>query len=84
MSYAGIICGNAFRFESTQSQDFGRKACCVSFRDKNMFLLPHDRRVVCFNLDDDNNNRGSGEVFVRAMREAKYILPELKVRYNAR
>jgi len=47
---------------------------CFLPRQK-MFPLPHDGRVVCFNLDDDNN-RGSGEVFVRAMRAAKYILPE--------
>jgi hypothetical protein len=32
-----------------------------------MFPLPHNGGVACFILDDDNN-RASGDVFVRAMR----------------
>ena len=52
----------------------GRKALRVISGDKKMFPLPHDGGVACFILDDDNN-RESGDVFVRAMRaRCKHIL----------
>jgi beta-glucosidase-like glycosyl hydrolase len=50
------------------ARDIGKKALRVSFGEKKMSHLPHDGGVACFILDDDNN-RESGDVFVRAMRE---------------
>jgi beta-glucosidase-like glycosyl hydrolase len=56
------------------SRKIGRKALRIVSGDKRMFPLPHDGGVACFILDDDNN-RGSGDVFVRAMRaRCKHIL----------
>jgi len=56
------------------ARTLGRKALRIVSGDKKMFPLPHDGGVACFILDDDNN-RGSGDVFVRAMRaRCKHIL----------
>jgi beta-glucosidase-like glycosyl hydrolase len=56
------------------ARKIGRKALCIVSGDKKMFPLPHDGGVACFILDDDNN-RESGDVFVRAMRaRCKHIL----------
>jgi beta-glucosidase-like glycosyl hydrolase len=56
------------------ARTIGRKALRVVSGDKKMFPLPHDGGVACFILDDDNN-RESGDVFVRAMRmRCKHIL----------
>jgi beta-glucosidase-like glycosyl hydrolase len=50
------------------ARELGRKALRVAFGEKKLSPLPHDGGVACFILDDDNN-RESGDVFVRAMRE---------------
>ena len=56
------------------ARKIGRKALRVVSGDKKMFPLPHDGGIACFILDDDNN-RESGDVFVRAMRtRCKHIL----------
>jgi beta-N-acetylhexosaminidase len=56
------------------ARKIGRKALRIVSGDKKIFPLPHDGGVACFILDDDNN-RGSGDVFVRAMRvRCKHIL----------
>ncbi len=56
------------------ARKIGQKALRIVSGDKKMFPLPHDRGVACFILDDDNN-RESGDVFVRAMRaQCKHIL----------
>ena len=56
------------------AREIGRKALRVSFGEKKFSPLPRDSGVVCFILDDDNN-RESGDVFVRAMRErCKHLL----------
>jgi beta-glucosidase-like glycosyl hydrolase len=56
------------------ARNIGKKALRVSFGEKKLSPLPHDGGVVCFILDDDNN-RESGDVFVRAMRErCKHLL----------
>jgi len=56
------------------AREIGRKALRVVSGNKKMFPLPHDGGVACFILDDDNN-RESGDVFVRAMRaRCKHIL----------
>jgi beta-N-acetylhexosaminidase len=50
------------------ARDIGKKALRIAFGEKKLSPLPHDGGVACFILDDDNN-RESGDVFVRAMRE---------------
>ncbi len=56
------------------ARDIGKKALRITFGEKKLSPLPHDGGVVCFILDDDNN-RESGDVFVRAMRErCKHLL----------
>jgi beta-glucosidase-like glycosyl hydrolase len=56
------------------ARKIGRKALRVVSGDKKIFPLPHDGGIACFILDDDNN-RESGDVFVRAMRtRGKHIL----------
>ena len=50
------------------ARDIGKKALQIAFGEKKLSPLPHDGGVACFILDDDNN-RESGDVFVRAMRE---------------
>ncbi len=49
------------------ARTIGRKALRVVSGDIKLFPLPHDCGVACLILDDDNN-RESGDVFVRAMR----------------
>jgi beta-glucosidase-like glycosyl hydrolase len=56
------------------AQEIGRKALHVAFGDRKLFPLPPEGGVACFILDDDNNT-GSGDVFVRAMRaRCKHLL----------
>jgi len=56
------------------ARKIGRKALRIVSGDKKIFPLPHDGGVACLILDDDNN-RGSGDVFVRAMKaRCKHIL----------
>ena len=56
------------------AREIGKKALRVTFGEQKMSPLPHDGGVACFILDDDNN-RESGDVFVRAMRErCKHLL----------
>ena len=56
------------------ARKIGQKALRIIAGDKKMFPLPHDGGVACFILDDDNN-RGSGDAFVHAMRaRCKHIL----------
>jgi beta-N-acetylhexosaminidase len=49
------------------ARKIGQKALHIVSRDKKVLPLPHDGGIACFILDDDNN-RESGDVFVRAMR----------------
>jgi beta-glucosidase-like glycosyl hydrolase len=63
-----------YRKNGLIARELGRKALRVVSGDKKMFPLPHDGGIACFVLDDDNN-RESGDVFVRAMRaRCKHIL----------
>jgi beta-N-acetylhexosaminidase len=56
------------------ARKIGRKALRIVSGDNKMFPLPNDGGVACFILDDDNN-RESGDVFVRAMRaRCKHLL----------
>jgi beta-N-acetylhexosaminidase len=56
------------------TRDIGKQALQVTFRGKKLSSLSHDGGVACFVLDDDND-RESGNVFVRAMRErCKHLL----------
>jgi beta-glucosidase-like glycosyl hydrolase len=56
------------------TRDLGQKALHVISGGKKFSTLPHDGGVACFILDDDND-RESGNVFVRAMRErCKHLL----------
>jgi beta-N-acetylhexosaminidase len=52
------------------ARDIGKKAVRVVFGEKKMFPRPHHDGVACFILDEDDN-RESGDVLVRAMR-ARY------------
>ena len=52
------------------AREIGRKALHIAYGDKKTFPLPPDGGVACFILDDDNNT-GSGDVFIRAMRERR-------------
>jgi beta-glucosidase-like glycosyl hydrolase len=56
------------------ARKIGQKSLHIISGDKKVFPLPHDGGIACFILDDDNN-RESGDVFVRAMRaRCKHIL----------
>jgi beta-glucosidase-like glycosyl hydrolase len=63
-----------YRKNGLIARELGRKALRVVSGDRKLFPLPHDGGIACFVLDDDNN-RESGDVFVRAMRaRCKHIL----------
>lgn len=56
------------------AREMGRKALRIVSGDKKLLPLRHDSGIACFILDDDDN-RSSGDAFVRAMRaRCKHIL----------